>query len=377
MQLNPTKAYYIRKLLKENIDRLHSVFDTGEGLSFDPLGDLNEVIESLYLEDETILATIEELQQLVGVHKRISEQSHMNRQSLAQLETRIFGLLGFKEKTPGHQELILVVDDLSDNLDILEGALTHQGYQVATARHGAAAIDKARTLCPDIILLDVSMPGMDGFTVCKTLKGNQITTEIPILFLSASNSTKDKVKGFEVGGNDYITKPFQFEEVLARVKHQLQLASLQKRLAQQNENFQKELLAHKDMETLYHGMFNHAADGMFQASVHGTYLRVNKALAQLYGYASPKVMLSSIANIASQLYVESNRQRELMNTINAKGTLGNFESQVYREDGSIIWISESARMVRDTAGKFLYYEGIVRDITVYKQSQLSPAKVSA
>ena len=377
MQLDPTKAYYIRKLLRQNFDRLHSVVAEGAGLPFNPLSDLNAVIQSLYLEDEEIRATVEELQQLVVVHKRISEQSHINRQSLPELESRIFWLLGFKEKTPGRQELILVVDDIVDNLDILEGALKHQGYRVETARNGAIAIDKARTLRPSIILLDVSMPGMDGFTVCKTLKDNQITMEIPILFLSANTSTQDKVKGFEVGGNDYITKPFQFEEVLARVEHQLRLASLQRRLAQQNENFQKEILAHKETEALYRGMFDYAVDGMFQSSAHGTYLMVNAALAAIYGYGSPDAMMTAIQDISAQLYVDAERRREFMTAINYNGTLVNFESQVHRQDGSIIWISESARMVYNMAGKFLHYEGIVRDITSYKKLQLAQAQVSA
>lgn len=381
MQLEPTKTYYLRKLLRQNFDRLVSVVaeggSGGGGLSFDPLSDLNAVIQSLYLDPKEIQTTIKELQQLVVVHKRISEQSQINRQSLPELEARIFWLLGFKEKTPGCQELILVVDDIADNLDILEGALRHQGYQVETARNGAMAIDKARTLCPHIILLDVSMPGMDGFTVCKTLKNNPITAEIPILFISANTSTQDKVKGFEVGGNDYITKPFQFEEVLTRVEHQLKLASLQQRLAQQNETFQKEILAQKETEALYRGMFDHAVDGMFQSSAHGTYLMVNAALAQLYGYPSPEDMRRSIRNIATQIYVDPGQRHKFITEINDDGTLVNFESQVHRQDGSIIWISESARMVYNTAGNFLYYEGIVRDITPYKQLQLMQARVSA
>ena len=366
MQLDPTKSYYVRKLLRQNFDRLQSVVAEGAGLTFNPLSDLNAVIQSLYLEEEEIQATVQELQQLVVVHKRISEQSHLNRQSLPELETRIFWLLGFKEKTPGRQELVLVVDDIVDNLDILEGALKHQGYQVATARNGSTAIDKAHTLRPNVILLDVSMPGMDGFMVCKTLKANPITADVPILFLSANTSTQDKVKGFEMGGNDYITKPFQLEEVLARVEHQLKLASLQKRLAEQNDNLQKEILAHKETETMYRSMFDYAADGMFQSSAHGTYLMVNTALAKIMGYSSPKTMMRAIQNISTQFYVDPVRRREFMTAINYSKTIVNFESQVRRQDGRIIWISESARMVYGTAGKFLHYEGVVRDITQYK-----------
>lgn len=376
MQLDPTHAYYIRKLLRQNFDRLHSVVAKGAGMSFNPLSDLNAVIQSLYLEEEEVQASVKELQQLVVVHKQISEQSHVSRQSIPELESRIFWLLGFKEKTPGREELILVVDDITDNIDLLEGALRHQGYQVATARNGATAIDQARTLRPHLILLDVSMPGMDGFTVCKTLKENHLTAEIPILFLSANTSTQDKVKGFEVGGNDYITKPFQFEEVFARVEHQLQLASLTKRLSDQNENLQKEVLAHKETEELYKNMFDHAVDGMFQSSAHGAYLMVNAALAKMYGYPSPDAMIKSLRDI-TKLYVNPDRRREFITAINYDGRLTNFDSQVYRQDRSIIWVSESARMVYNSAGKFLHYEGVVRDITRYKQAQPSPKQAVA
>lgn len=367
MHLDPTSAYYIRKLLRQNFDRLQSVVAHGAGLVIDPLSDLNAVIESLYLEDHEIQATINELQQLVIVHKRLCDQSSLNQQSLPELERRIFWLLGFKEKNPGRTELVLVVDDIADNIDILKGSLKHQGYRVETANNGDMAIDKARTLVPDVILLDVSMPGMDGFTVCQTLKKSDLTSNIPILFLSANTSTQDKVKGFDVGGSDYITKPFQFEEVFVRVEHQLKLASLKVRLATQNENLQKEIISHRETEALYRGMFEQAVDGMFQSSAHGAYLKVNASLATLYGYPSPDVMMETIQDVTDQVYVNPDRRREFITSINYDGTLVNFESQVYRQDGSIIWISESARMVYDSVGKFLYYEGTVRDITRYKQ----------
>lgn len=369
MHLDPTSAYHIRKLLRQNFDRLQSVVAHGAGLTIDPLSDLNAVIESLYLEDHEIQATISELQQLVVVHKRLCDQSSLNQQSLPELERRIFWLLGFKEKNPGRTELVLVVDDMADNIDILEGSLKHQGYRVETANNGAMAIDKARTLVPDVILLDVSMPGMDGFTVCQTLKKSELTSNIPILFLSANTSTQDKVKGFEVGGSDYITKPFQFEEVFARVEHQLKLASLKVRLATQNETLQKEIISHRETEALYRSMFEHAVDGMFQSSAHGTYLKVNASLAKMYGYPSPDAMVATIQDVTDQIYVNPERRREFITAINHDGTLVNFESQVYRQDGSVMWISESARMVYDSAGKFVYYEGTVRDITRYKQPE--------
>lgn len=120
-------------------------------------------------------------------------------------------------------EDILIVDDTPDNLHLLSRMLTRQGYNVRKALNGSMALTAAQTVAPDLILLDIMMPEMDGYEVCQHLKANAKTAEIPVIFLSALDDVLDKVKGFQVGGVDYITKPFQFEEVLARVQNQLAL----------------------------------------------------------------------------------------------------------------------------------------------------------
>jgi len=116
---------------------------------------------------------------------------------------------------------ILVVDDHPDNLLALSLILQTEGYKVRKATSGAMALETVRAQPPSLILLDIRMPQMNGFEVCDALKRSPQLCEIPILFLSASDEVDDKVKAFEVGGSDYITKPFRAQEVLARVKHQL------------------------------------------------------------------------------------------------------------------------------------------------------------
>jgi signal transduction histidine kinase len=133
-----------------------------------------------------------------------------------------------------HKESILIVDDTSDNLRFLSTTLTKEGYEVLTAINGSVALIGARTALPDLILLDIKMPGIDGYEVCQKLKADAQTQEIPVIFLSVLDEALDKVKAFAVGAVDYITKPFQVEEVLARVKNQLALRSLQKKLTEQN-----------------------------------------------------------------------------------------------------------------------------------------------
>lgn len=134
---------------------------------------------------------------------------------------------------------ILVVDDLLENGQLLLQMLTEAGYEVRQAINGKQALRAVFYDPPDLILLDIRMPEMDGYEVCETLKSSEETAHIPIIFLSALNESFDKVKAFALGGADYIAKPFDVNEVLARVKHQLVIANQQNQLAQQNQELQE------------------------------------------------------------------------------------------------------------------------------------------
>ncbi|MGL6343929.1 MAG: hybrid sensor histidine kinase/response regulator [Waterburya sp.] len=139
------------------------------------------------------------------------------------------------------QELnnILVVDDTPQNLHLLVDILTKYDYKVRPVPNGKLAISAAEINPPDLILLDIMMPDLDGYQVCKQLKSNPSTREIPIIFISAINEPVDKVKAFAIGGADYITKPFQMHEVLIRVKHQISMVNLKKQLKIKNEQLNK------------------------------------------------------------------------------------------------------------------------------------------
>lgn len=136
---------------------------------------------------------------------------------------------------------ILVVDDVPDNIRLLSTILTDQGYKVRKAINGQMALTAAQTTPPDLILLDVNMPKMSGYEVCQQLKSIPDTAHIPVIFLSALDHVSDKVNAFEVGGADYVTKPFQVEEVLARVQHQLEIRNLQTKLQNRNLELQHTL----------------------------------------------------------------------------------------------------------------------------------------
>jgi two-component system, NtrC family, sensor kinase len=130
---------------------------------------------------------------------------------------------------------ILVVDDTPANLRLLAGILNGKGYKVRPVPSGELALSAVRGMPPDLILLDIMMPEMDGYEVCKQIKADPRTRDIPVIFISAIDDVLDKVKAFDIGGVDYITKPFQMEEVLARVETHLAMCNLQNKLRQKNE----------------------------------------------------------------------------------------------------------------------------------------------
>ncbi len=152
------------------------------------------------------------------------------------------------ESTINHQGDILIVDDIPDNLTVLAQMLTEHGYRVRPALNGKLALSAIQKSPPDLILLDIVMPDMNGYEICWQLKANSRTRDIPVLFLSALDDTVDKLKAFDVGGVDYITKPFQVEEVLARVQTHLALRNMQKRLENQNVRLQREISERQRME---------------------------------------------------------------------------------------------------------------------------------
>ena len=135
-----------------------------------------------------------------------------------------------------HSENILVVDDVPENVRFLVRILGDEGYRVRPSLDGKLALAAARKETPDLILLDIMMPGMDGYQVAAALKADAVLREVPVIFISALDDVRNKVKSFSAGGVDYVTKPFQAEELLARIETHLTLQRLRQELTAQNEH---------------------------------------------------------------------------------------------------------------------------------------------
>lgn len=159
------------------------------------------------------------------------------------------------DKTDNYQADILVVDDTPDNLRLLIRILQKQGYKVRPVTNGFSALEAIQSSRPDLILLDIMMPDISGYEICQKLKSEPLLMDIPIIFLSALEDGLNKAKAFEVGGSDYITKPFQVKEVVARVNNQLMVRSLQMqlqtknhKLTEQNDQLQEEIAERQRVE---------------------------------------------------------------------------------------------------------------------------------
>ncbi|NEQ42920.1 MAG: response regulator [Leptolyngbya sp. SIOISBB] len=182
------------------------------------------------------------------------------------------------------------MDDTPANLRLLSRLLSDRGYSIRLAPSGKLALMSIQQSLPDLILLDIRMPQLDGYELCRRLKANDRTCNIPIIFLSALKEEEDKVKAFEMGGVDYITKPFQAEEVSARVRHQLKLLDLQRQLRDQNRQLQQEISDRQQVQAelsrernLLHTLIDAIPDMVFFKNPEGRYLFWNQAFQDFVG----------------------------------------------------------------------------------------------
>jgi adenylate cyclase len=364
-QLSPAISYHLRKLLRQNYDRLtghvsdeqHPDEKSRSTLSASQvLAQGNSKIGS---EPKQF---VEQLENLVIEHQKLGHQGAKYRQDLQKTEQTIFELLGFTIPDIATTSTILIIDDTPENLRLLSSALTQQGYAVRNAINGPLALSRAQAIRPDLILLDVTMPGMDGYEVCRRMKDDIQTRDIPIIFISALDSAIDKVKAFSVGGVDYITKPFQIEEVLARIEHQLRIWNLQRRLEDQNIRLEQEIKDRQASEERYQNLFHNATEGLFRSTPDGHFISANQTLCTILGYENLTQLNREVENIA-KIYVEPGRRSAFLTRLKEHDRVESFESQVRRRDGEAVWVSETVRTIRGSGGELVCYEGSITDIT--------------
>ena len=243
---------------------------------------------------------------------------------------------------------ILCADDEPYNLGILRMALKDH-HPLVFARSGEETLNAVTKHHPVLILLDVQMPDMDGYEVCRRLKANPSTQDIPVIFISALDEVLDKVKAFAVGGTDYITKPFSEEEVFARVENNLTIGRLQKQLTEQNARLQQEICdrlkaqaALTRSEAKFRHLFESAPVGIFRARIQdGLLLEANQCFIQMLGYNHPLDVLNQ--KCTTDFYKILSNQQQMWAKLEHQG-IRNFKMQFCKLDGSKIEVLLWARM---------------------------------
>jgi diguanylate cyclase (GGDEF)-like protein/PAS domain S-box-containing protein len=237
---------------------------------------------------------------------------------------------------------ILVVDDTPANLRLLMDMLSEHGYLVHPASGGEPALRFVQTNLPDLILLDIMMPGMDGFQVCEQLKTSARTHDIPVIFLSAADQLLDKVKAFASGGVDYIVKPFQVEEVLARIETHLLLRSLQKNLekrvlertvelVESNVRLTEEIAERKRAEARFYKVFHASPTPMVVARANdGVFVDVNQATVRMSGYSRDELVGKNSVDIG---LLDRDQLERALSVLSEQGVVRNREFTIRTKAG--------------------------------------------
>jgi len=244
-------------------------------------------------------------------------------------------------------------------------------YLIEIAEGGEEALELVEELLEEmyavpLIISDYIMPDIKGDELLKCV--HQISPKTIKIMLTGQADLEAVGRVIKYANlYRYITKPWQTQDLILTVKEAVNSYLQDKKLAEQNAQLQK-------AEQKYRSIFENSLEGIFQTTLDGEYLSANPALAQIYGYDSPEELIANLSNIQHQLYVEPHRRRDFVTLMQEYGEVSEFESIVYRQDGSIIWISESARAIYDTSGVPLYYQGFVEDITTRKLAEAERMK---
>jgi PAS domain S-box-containing protein len=252
---------------------------------------------------------------------------------------------------------LLLIEDDEDDAELLRIALkkaTGVRFQLETARTLKDGLARIAQGGLDVILLDLALPGTSGMETFEAVQAQ--AHDLPIIILSGLDDQTLARKAVHAGAQDYLVKGPEASQLITRAL----IYAIERTEAR---------TALLKAEERYRGIFENSIAGIFQTTPEGSYLDVNTALTRIYGYSSREEMMSKISDIARLLYVDPNRRTEFIKLMKEQGIVQDFEAQIYRKDGSVIWISENARSVKDSQGNILFYEGMVEDITARKEAE--------
>jgi PAS domain S-box-containing protein len=260
---------------------------------------------------------------------------------------------------------IMVVDDSIESLRTLTDILTQAGYKVRPVEKQHLALEAARIKPLSLFLLDVKMPEMSGFEVCRHLKDDKRTCDVPVIFVIGLEDVQERLQGFEVGGVDFITTPIQEAEVLARVETHLQL-----RFAQlQMENLVAEKTAEiVDSEARFRATFEQAAVGIAHVAPDGTFLRLNQKFCDIVGYAHAEMLTRTFQDMTHPDDLDTDIEH-LRRLLSGEADTYSMEKRYIRKDGEIVWVNLTVSQVGLEKGKLDYFVSVVEDISARKHAE--------
>lgn len=271
---------------------------------------------------------------------------------------------------------VLIVDDSVNNLVLLEAIVKKAGFDVRTAEGGIEALERVGEALPDLILLDIVMPDIDGFEVCRRLKADPLTASVPIIFISALDDTPNKLKAFEVGGVDYVSKPISELEVIARVKSHLRLYKMERSLHEEvrlalkeRESVYKKLL---HSEEKFRSLVENIPAAVFRCAMNEerTIEYISQKIEAITGYGYRTFLLGGERSWSNIVYKkeESKIPERIRDQVAQKGTYS-IEYRIIRADGSVRWVHEIGSASLDEKGGVDWIDGVLFDITVSKEAE--------
>jgi len=265
---------------------------------------------------------------------------------------------------PAHPPTLLLVDDVSENIHELLEALKSE-YRILVANNGAKAIELVQDSRPDLVLLDIVMPGMDGYEVCRRIKAMPAGNCIPVIFVTVVDATREKVKGFGLGAADYITKPFDIDEVRARIRTHLELARLRHSLEQTVE--QRTALLEKSEEK-YRILADYSPNWEYWMAADGSYLYVSPACQEVSGHAPAEFFAD--AGLMEGIVAPECQEEWKLGRSSVTAAAEPMLLRIRTKDGSERWIEHVSKPVFDPAGMFLGRRGSYRDVTERTRAQI-------
>ena len=275
----------------------------------------------------------------------------------------------------GHSPQVMVVDDNRSDLFLIASMLKSLRCKVMTVNDPLKALTTALDLLPDVILLDVQMPGLDGFTLCRQLKGHKGLSNIPIIFLTQLHDITSKIKGLNTGASDYLVKPVQPDELRARVTTQFRLCRTQQNLRRNNKHLQEKIhdleltqTALQESEARLESVFNNAAVCIALINTEGRYELVNERCAELFGYSRQELETMSCWQIISEEFQDATRT--IMAKILSVPDFHNCSAKKFvRKHGEIFWGACYLDPRLDSSGKCLGFVCIIIDLTDQRNAE--------